>query len=194
MNNPITPFGSEVIGSDLDGVIYPWQKVCHERANAEYRLGVTYEELWSNIKKYEAIIDEIATRPDTYSALPPVAGAVQAYRKIAKFRPIIYITNRPENAKEETARWIAKYFPYAENLFVTADKVSVVKQYQVLAFIEDRLGVADLLAPHVGKIIIRNHIWNQEHRPDYLRVNSVKEVPALLRKLETCGQLTPALA
>jgi len=70
----------------------------------------------------------------------------------------------------------------------------VVKQYQVLAFIEDRLGVADLLAPHVGKIIIRNHIWNQEHRPDYLRVNSVKEVPALLRKLETCGQLTPASA
>jgi uncharacterized HAD superfamily protein len=64
---------------------------------------------WSKEDAYQAVLDFYHSE-DHRSAIP-VSGAVDAIAQLSKEHTIHVITSKPEFMKEETERWIQKYFP-----------------------------------------------------------------------------------
>ena len=87
---------------------------------------------------------------------------VEGYQAIGQYYPMVYVTHRPSFSTETTRRWLEKYnFPNPENLaVVSGSKARMVKKFNCLAFIEDRISVGLTLMP-ITKVIIKTQPWNK---------------------------------
>ena len=96
-----------------------------------------------------------------FEGAEPIEGAAEALNQLAKKYEIVYLTARPEWAKELSADWLDKYdFPKAE-IVCTQDKYSWIKENGAVLMFEDH-------PQHIKKIqtlipvLVHAQPWNRE--------------------------------
>lgn len=125
--------------------------------------------------------------------IKPMIDSVDVIKNLSKKHKIIVITSRPKTIKNETEKWIKKYFSSIKEIYFTKEhylgktktKTEICKEINAEIIIEDNLGWAENCAENGIRVLLFNYPWNQREKlhPLIKRVNSWKEILEILEKL-----------
>jgi 5'(3')-deoxyribonucleotidase len=185
--------GGEVkaIGLDLDGVLVAWPdyvlSVINKRLGTDYKITdwKDYYGVSSFVPEAQPIIREMVSDPVSYLLARPLKGAVRAVRTLGEFADIYFITCRPAHCEAATEAWLAANHLWLGELIVTqGSKADIVKDMDLLAFVDDRAEFARDVAPYVQHSILFDTSWNQGEHEGLVRLKGwMNTMEYLLRKV-----------
>lgn len=152
------------IGFDFDGVLYLWTKYAYDhlkRFKGETR---SYEDVWSHYKEYykESEIAEIAKISDYYNQEKLDYNTKRSIITLSdELVDIFYVTSRPGNCEEVTLKWVLESgLPQTPNLYVTKDKVQVIRALDLDFYVEDLPEYIEKLKEFTTVLIV-DQPWNK---------------------------------
>jgi len=185
------------IGVDLDDVLLDLNPALCEYHNSRFGTAFTPEDvtdydLWNlwNCTKKEAFrrVDDFFESPEHLGAVA-VSGAREAVPILADRYDLFLITAKPERLRDMTGKWISENFPgmFQEMRFTggygrepgnSVKKSEVCLELGIRTFIDDAIGNARDLAPHVDRIFLLDAPWNREscEHPAVTRVFSWDDI------------------
>jgi hypothetical protein len=176
----------ETIGFDIDGVLYPWQRVAYSWLRANRGITTPYLQFWNGsmedifppgTRKFLIGIESL------YGSAVPDRGVVETLDLLSKDYNICYITSRPKSMTLVTEEWFDKYkLPCAYNLVVGVPKTIAVRLFNCKYYVEDRIKYIEELK-NITNIIVMRQPWNFDYW-DSLAVDYVDEIPKLLEELK----------
>jgi uncharacterized HAD superfamily protein len=180
------------IGFDLDGCLVDWPAFVLSVINK--RLGTTYKitdwrdyyGLHSFVPEAQPIISEMVKDPVSYLLSRPLKGAVRAVNTLTEYADVHFITCRPAHCEEATKSWLRAndIWEYASLIVTQGSKADIVKDMNLLAFVDDRAEFAQDVAPYVGTSIVFDMPWNQQEAEGTLRLHGWMEtLDYLLRRV-----------
>jgi hypothetical protein len=162
-----------ILGLDLDGCLYDWHTAVYDYYCWNSGYTKSWTEFWTEFA-WGDLIGYLVTLPFLYEVKIPPPNVINFLNYAKDNSEIYYITNRPENCKLVTERYIRKYFPSPNNLFITSDKATVCRYLGITHFLDDHIkniksvdGIAD--------VYLMAKPWNREFQEDYQTVHSLKE-------------------
>lgn len=153
----------ENIGFDLDGVCYPWQEIVHAYC---YSHNITTESnpkiFWTKWKvEHEDILTDLVNITAFYDNGTPYTGLLNMLERLSEKYNIYYITSRPSNVEEITAKYLFAWgFPDFQNLIFTKDKPQVIKALDIKYYVEDRVELAVAMHPYT-KVFLVDKPYNE---------------------------------
>ena len=134
------------------------------------------------IDRYPAKLPIEINWNEIFITAPPLYGAVDMVQQIIQFMPIVYITNRPEESRLVTLRWLKMHgFPEAQVVFAKdvnkkvhhAKKLNVIQAYEddpraIIAY--EKAGIVTVVSDqpynrHISathRIIFPERSWDNE--------------------------------
>jgi hypothetical protein len=167
----------KVVGFDLDGVLYQWHESVYEYFQCFKGYEGTFSDFWTvyipSLSKDEQTY--IVSLPFLYENKIPLESTLELLEFCNKNTDgIYYITFRPLDLERVTQRYIRKYFPQPENLFITGDKVTMSRYLGITHFIDDRdYYVRDISG--IADSYLMAKPWNREFQSELKTVHSLKE-------------------
>lgn len=187
------------IGFDLDEVLLDFNNAFCSYHNRVYGTNLRRSDLI--VFEYEKIIncskEEVIKRVVDFYTSPehlntkPMDGAVEVINKLKDDNTLIIITSKPEMLREETLKWINKYFPNSfKDVFFTnhfygnglrRSKGDVCKEVGVDMFIDDNLeNLENVLSMGIPALLF-DAPWNQyASKYPMTRVKSWNEILEIL--------------
>lgn len=166
------------IGVDMDGVIaYSFGSFIKE-AWKRYKIAMNpddatefaIENCYPGITK--EIVKEIFTDPMTFYNAMPILLAIESLNFLNDIGSDIFIlTDRPENCRDTTERWLQRYrVPYSMMELVKAkDKPEICKKFNLKYFIEDRRETTLELANVCETVFLLDRTYNKGELPYNVR-------------------------
>jgi uncharacterized protein len=155
------------------GLILDWDKV--DRYELEYFPGLSKEDGIKLKEEIESGVVLMDVRPHEY------ANVSTRLLKSMGFKVFI-ITARPKHLEEPTKEWLKTHGILYDKLFLTRSlsKSSLVKEYDIKAFVEDRSDVLESIKNECGRLALGmylvTHPWNRNFESDYVvRTRNVLE-------------------
>lgn len=174
----------KTIAIDMDGVIADVERSYLEWYERDY--GVAYPKAaMSGLMENEAMPDgaiyKFLTTPGFFRSLPVMEGAVEALKELAEDHDLYIVSAAMEFPLSlyEKHQWLAEHFPFIswKNIIFCGDKSVIATDY----LIDDHCKNLDFCK---GKPLMFTAFHNVNHN-HHTRVNSWKEIPALIRELES---------
>jgi hypothetical protein len=177
------------LGLDLDGVLYEWQRVIYDEFVRQGKFTGTFREFWlqgGHKDGHQDCVKYHVTIPTYYSATAPRKSAMNFLKWADSRFELYYITTRPENAVLTTQQYLRRYdFPQRENLFITDDKLTLVRLLKIDYFVDDlERNIVPLSTVTTSVIYARP--WNEYLWELYPTVHSFPELRQFLE--EQCPQ------
>lgn len=182
----------KILGLDLDGVVYPWQKELHFYLKLNgYTTEKFCDSFWKKVVSGKIEYNETfwynLVRIETlYASYVPTQKEVEALNKLAERYSIVYITNRNTDVSYITTKWLKKYaIPYYDSVFfVEGTKKDLVRYLMCDYFVDDRIkNILELVT--VTKPIIHKQPYNELLWEKYPTIDSIIELPEKLQELES---------
>jgi len=186
---------TRLYGIDLDGVCFDFKGAFCKWLESNIGIAIPKDEEITSYYWYESIAglskdafwDEFHKFGDAngYRNLGLLPGVLEGLNSIvAAGHEIIYITNRPTYAFQDTAEALDEYkFPFREELhFAQGSKAPIIREYAVNVFIDDSpRTIADICANTNARIYCMDYPFNRgiHEVKNYTRVNSWEEFLSL---------------
>lgn len=174
---------------DLDGVLYPWQEQMLQHLTLCCGYIGTMEDLfcgpdcWFNThnKLYEYNMIRIET---LYETRPPTKQLIDKLNDFKERFEIGYITQRPEDIRRVTERYLRNYkFPSNENLIMTDNKSDSIRMIECDYYVEDCGDVAETL-DKLTKVFLYKQLWNGQFRNMFTTIGSIYELEDAINEFE----------
>ena len=190
-----------IIGVDLDDVLLDFFETFCVFVNRNKGTSYTRESQtdfriekswgWSAEDAHQAILDFY--RSEDHRDALPVNGAVEALAELSKENTIHIITSKPEFLREETERWVQRYFPdmitsiqfmnHFHGNGTKRSKTETCRELGVQVFIDDSLEQARNVSSSGIPVLMPDAPWNQEKvGPLVTRVHSWTEIAKKMRE------------
>jgi uncharacterized HAD superfamily protein len=168
------------LGFDIDGVLYPWTDVAYEYLSQIGKINMPREVFWEDQHTYinsKLYWENLASDPILLEVRPPDRGVVSMLRRLSEHYEISYVSFRPASTKRVTQRYLEKYkYPSPENLYLTVDKKSTVRQLELDIFVEDTVPVCESIQ-NICKTFIVTQSYNMKYSsPRVTRLNHILEL------------------
>lgn len=151
------------IGIDIDGVLYDWITPAYEYLVAKHGLIIPFEEFWLNetniySKKFWKELYKEKSLLDCY---PPSLNLLKEIQLLGYKVNIFYVSSRPKEIEFATRCWLIKYgFPCADQVYLTKNKVNVIKKLGIDVFVEDQLHWIEKISKIIPVFIV-DTFYNQ---------------------------------
>jgi hypothetical protein len=154
------------IALDIDGVVANFEKAIKEKFNIKNNSNTWYysyifnEEFWEKIRKDK----------DFWMGIEPYFNG-----KEMPFDPVCYVTNR-KIPKEWCMEWLEKHnFPCVP-VYITNDKVKLLKTKDIDYFVEDRYdNFVDLNKAGVFAYLLTRP-WNEKYAVGHKRIDALEDI------------------
>ncbi|MBO0888638.1 hypothetical protein J2P12_06020, partial [Candidatus Bathyarchaeota archaeon] len=164
------------------------------RANKEFGTSLKFEDLdtWSSWKKFSISKDDFYRILDEswedWRQVPPTEpGLASKVARIARFGDIDVVTGRSRNTEEAARNWVeSQKIRYRHFVRVAGWRDKPILNYDV--YIDDAPDLMELVSDTPGGwAILYDRPWNRNVpvMPKVLRTNGWREIPSLLRKIQT---------
>ncbi|MCC7304211.1 hypothetical protein IT418_02245 [bacterium] len=194
-----------IISFDYDDVLAAFQDGWIDYNRTNYGLKLKYEDFtefdYSAIMKIP--VDEIYRRvyefyeTDYFKNLRPVTNSIEVVKQLAREHELYVLTSRSQEVKEESDRWLEKYFPgmFQEVLFTgqfardgfnkQVSKSDMCLKYGIQLHIEDAPMHVAALTERGIRVVVLETPWNRQY--DFSgslihRIKSMLELPAIIGK------------
>jgi len=182
------------IGVDLDGVLADLAEGVVRKANSEYGLGVSKEDITSHdiaqcLRMSHDQVKSIFASDDIFVDLNPVSGSKRAIKLLHKKGWIIHvITDRfwHENDWSLSRAWLKSHaFHWNHlNLVRASQKAEYASAHEIQYFVEDNLDTARALGTVCEKVFLLDELYNKGDIPDnVIRISNWKQIVSFLEKL-----------
>ena len=182
----------ERFGFDLDGVLYYWHIPVYDYVTYYYGETRSFIQFWQDTidgkDGYNKIFWRNMTRlKHLYGKIPAKQEDVNAVWELSKDFEIYYITHRPREVEIDTYLYLKRYnFPQIENLrLISVPKHIGIRFYECKYYIEDRPKVLATKLRDVTTLIVKKTPWNEEFCKELPFVDEIKELPQLIKELES---------
>lgn len=157
------------VGLDLDGVLYPFQKVVYNILCKHHFLEMSYKNFWlyAKINGYmQKEITDLVHDHDTYLMAEVSTLNKQAITELVlRGNEIFYITSRPSAMETTTKTWlVSQGLPFVDNLRIGShSKIDSVLEFGCDVFVDDRGHVIEELK-NITKAIryLSDYMYEQE--------------------------------
>ena len=182
------------IAVDLDGVLAESMLVWCERANKEFGTHLRMEDIdsWSWWKRTQVSKDDfyriLDESWDEWSAIPPTEPDIAAkVSRIEKFGDLDIVTGRSKRTVEAARSWVdSQKIPYRRFVRVLGWRDKIFLNYNV--YIDDAPDLMPLISQNpTAWGILYERPWNRsvEKMPKVLKAKSWRQIPALLRQIQS---------
>jgi 5'(3')-deoxyribonucleotidase len=173
----------ELIGFDLDGVLYSFHDVFYRELVAHDNLKMGYTEfwkaaegLWNGDSKYH----NLTRLPHLFTSAVINSDNLRTLWKLSKMYDIIYITKRQPEIHFWTGQWLKKSgVPFYENYLLTDNKLVTVEKAKCGYYVEDRAIEAQPLSEITTVFMVRQP-WNLNDRNGYTCIDNLQELEGIL--------------
>ncbi len=190
---PKAPRAKLKIAVDLDGVLAESMLVWCEKANKEFSLHMTMEDLdsWSSWKRFPISRDDfyriLDKSWDEWMTIPATEPEIaERVAKIEKFGDLDIVTGRSKSTVEAAKHWVDNHkIRYRRFVRVLGWRDKILLDYDV--YIDDAPDLMPLISrsPTAWGILYERP-WNRSVRdmPKVLKTKSWRRMPALLREIQ----------
>jgi uncharacterized HAD superfamily protein len=164
------------IAFDIDGVLYNFVDPAYEELVMYHGVTIAQEDFWMKADELfsKRFWDSFYSIEILYSKSKSIKSDVDTINKLSEIYNILYITNRPENCYLVTKNWLKREgFPTPENLFLTDNKVKILKDFKPKFFVEDR---PQEDYSKYTQVILRRTPYNLSLWNKYKSINSISEL------------------
>jgi uncharacterized HAD superfamily protein len=174
-----------LLGLDLDGVLYPWQEQMLQHLQLYYNYTGTMRDLFCGkdgfFNSHNVMWRHNMTRLEPiYNTRPPSKEQMQTVHNLSEQFELVYITNRPEDVRMSTERYLRVYdYPDRESLIMCDDKVTEVRMISPDFYVEDRGDIATKLKEFTHVILYAQE-WNEEYQNNFSLVHNLGELESML--------------
>jgi len=165
------------ISFDLDGVLYPFTKVCYDYLQIHHGIKEDYDTFWKKTwRSYSELHREnIVGIRSLYEKVPINPTVKSRLDYLATYNQIFYITSRSKDLKFVTEKWIKRYsLPYPENVVFNGSKLPAVIENNIDVHVDDQLKYLEELEGYCERILIA-HPWNEAGQGILRTYNTVLE-------------------
>ncbi len=174
---------SEVLGFDLDGVLYDWHSLVYDLLKRDYNLDIDYYTFWSTEwrkSNYQKIISGLVGDITLYSRLFIRPSINNVLKELDKYYDLVYITQRPKSAALTTRLWLKKNdVPNYSNVYILENKCNAIRELGCAFYIEDRVELAHQIKLLTNVILVAQP-WNEGLRNGFEVIFNLEELPDLL--------------
>ncbi len=199
MTKTIVAFDCDGVTANLQDAVIKWHNHNYgTKHNIHQLTDFLFRNLWGCDQKEELRKLDEFYNSEHFHNVSPIEGAVESIDLIRLLGENYYamtLTARPENLKQKTQEWLAKYFPnrfekvifstpYGSGKSMHEDKADICVQERVRYIVEDT--TRNAVACHQRGIssIVLNQPWNvrDELPKGVMRAREWKEVVELISK------------
>jgi len=173
----------ELIGFDLDGVLYPFHEAFYRELVAHCGLKESYWDFWT--KSYlgwdkDGRFTNLTRLPHLFTSGVIMPSNLRTLWKLSKMYDIIYITRRMPEINYWTGYWLKKNdVPFYENYLQTNDKLATVGEQKCAYYVEDR-GVEATALSKITDVFLLKQPWNLNDRNGYTCIDNLQELEGIL--------------
>lgn len=206
--NSLMKPSKKVIAVDIDEVLANFVDYFIEYHNLEYETTITKDKFitFELSEIFETTVEEMNLKFRKFKdqghnlKLEPIKGSKRGIDKLIKRGYKLHIvTSRPETIKDDTSKWVEKFFPgkfvqvhhafnkYYEPLLQNLTKAEICRKIGARVLIEDNLDLALDSSENGITVLMMDAPWNQtDSLPEnVIRVKSWEEILGKIDKLWT---------
>ncbi len=179
-----------IIALDMDDILCNTQEIFIKFYNETYNENLDFDDFdkydISDIKdiskeRGSQILEEF-DKSSYFDMIRPLENAQKVVSELSKKHKLIIITARTSEVKNQTKKWIKKYFPKIKEIFFVSDnylaytckKSSVCKDIGADIIIEDKKNFAIDCSNSGIKVLLFDYPWNRKigEHDRIIRINS----------------------
>jgi uncharacterized HAD superfamily protein len=147
---------------DLDGVLYPWQRVIYEHYRPEKYKEISYEDFFSGTLTFPAVFDyNLIHEGTSYTVATINPKVVSMIERLSTCFDIYYISCRPRDTRITTEIFLNReQLASRENLYLVDNKVDACRDLSIDIIVEDMKHHIEKLKDYCF-VYIMNQPWNR---------------------------------
>ncbi len=187
------------IGLDIDEVVANFMKHFLDYSNNKNKTSFTLEDinnyyLWKtkiHSSKEESISEIMAfQQSEHFEKIDLIDGVKEVLEVLYEKHTLYFITSRPQEFKEDTKRFFAKYFPnqnfeiiHSEDMQGGKTKSEICEELGIEIMVEDNADYALNCAEKGIKVFLIDKPWNKKHS-EHENIIKIKELNEFLKHLK----------
>jgi uncharacterized HAD superfamily protein len=173
------------LGFDLDGVLYNWTEVVFEefKNHGIIPQQTDYDTFWEeDWKLYEPghFFQNLVLDPTTYYRCAMDTRTKEILHELGENYTLFFITHRPVSAEIITRRWLKDAGLFNDNLYITTNKLKIIRELLLDYYVEDRIKIVEELEKFITTFI-KTTPWNKNATfKRAIRINNLEELKGYL--------------